>query len=60
MINNDQQCTVKSTIILLPELSVYYLIPYSLIPYRHESDIRRIFMKDYNAEKIFLTNVLHV
>ena len=51
MINNDQQCTVKSTIILLPELSVYYLIPY-----RHESDIRRIFMKDYNAEKIFLTN----
>ena len=56
MINNDQQCTVKSTIILLAdELSVYYLIPY-----RHESDIRRIFMKDYNAEKIFLTNVLHV
>ena len=55
MINNDQQCTVKSTIILLTELSVYYLIPY-----RHESDIRRIFMKDYNAEKIFLTNVLHV
>ena len=49
MINNDQQCTVKSTIILLPELSVYYLILY-----RHESDIRRIFMKDYNAEKIFL------
>ena len=31
-----------------------------LIPYRHESDIRRIFMKDYNIEKIFLTNVLHV
>ena len=57
MINNDQQCTVKSTIILLPELSVYYLIH---VPYRHESDIRRIFMKDYNAEKIFLTNVLHV
>ena len=55
MINNDQQCTMKSTIIVLPELSVYYLIPY-----RHESDIRRIFMKDYNAEKIFLTNVLHV
>ena len=52
---NDQQCTVKSTIILLPELSVYYLIPY-----RHKSDIRRIFMKDYNAEKIFLTNFLHV
>ena len=55
MINNDQQCTVKSTNIVLPELSVYYLIPY-----RHESDIRRIFMKDNNAEKIFLTNVLHV
>ena len=44
---------MKSAIILLPELSVYYLIPY-----RHESDIRRIFMKDYNAEKIFLTNFL--
>ena len=56
MINNDQQCTVKSTIILLPELSVYYLIK----AYRHESDIPRFFMKDYNAEKIFLTNVLHV
>ena len=55
MINNDQQCTVKSTIILLPEFSVYYLIPY-----RHESDIQKIFMKDYNAEKMFLTNFLHV
>ena len=33
---------------------------YYLILYRHESDIRRIFMKDYNAEKIFLTNFLHV
>ena len=42
MINNDQQCTEKSTIIVLPELSVYYLIPY-----RHESDIRRIFIFDW-------------